>query len=66
MRVLWHNNDGSRFHLKRELQWPAPYSPPTEKKRSCPNNVCMMSKVDSLSILKFRGAAIVLETNMVS
>ena len=26
----------------------------------------MMSKVDSLCILKFKGAAIVLETNMVS
>ena len=37
-----------------------------EKKRSCPNNVCMISKVDSLSILKFRGAAIVLKTSMVN
>lgn len=43
-----------------------PYSPSRDRKRSWPNNVCMMSNVDSFSILKFKGAAIVWETKMVS
>ena len=43
-----------------------PYSPSRERKRSWPNNVCTMSNVNSFCVPKFRGAAIVWETKIVS
>jgi hypothetical protein len=68
MRVLGYKNDEHSIQLKTRTGAPVavPYSPSTERKRSCPNKVCMISKVDSFCIFKFRGPAIALETNIVS
>ena len=43
-----------------------PYSPLSEMKRSCPNIVCIISKVDSFCIFRFRGAAIAGYTSIVN
>ena len=56
----------SRLVLIDKTTVGAPYSPSSERKRSCPDIVCIMSKVDSFCIFRFRGAAIAGETSMVN
>lgn len=56
----------SRLVLRDKTMVGAPYSPSSERKWSCPDIVCIMSKVDSFCIFRFRGAAIAGETSMVN